>query len=118
MKVVVSRSGGLAGIRTTWEVEVDAQPDAADWASLIAALPWAEAAERAPQPDRFVYRIRCPPHEVVLAEPQVRGPWKELVERVKASQSGAFGAGTRPGGSSRSADSPLGDFGVNSQPPG
>jgi len=117
MKVVVSRSGGMAGIRTTWEVDVDAQPDADDWASLITALPWAEVAVRAPEPDRFVYRIRCPPHEVVLAEPQLCGPWKELVDRVKASQSGVSAAGGRPARSPRTPDSPLGDSGVNSQPP-
>ncbi len=126
MKVLVSRSGGIAGIRTTWEVDVDAQPDAADWASLITALPWADVAARAPEPDRFVYRIRCPPHEVVLAEPQVCGPWRELVDRVKASQSEPGGAArrqpareaARSAEAPRSTDSPLGDFGVNSQPPG
>lgn len=126
MKVLVSRSGGIAGIRTTWEVDVDEQPDAADWTSLISALPWAEVAARAPEPDRFVYRIRCPPNEVVLAEPQVCGPWRELIDRVKASQSGPRGtAGAQPAREAaqpaeapRSSDSPLGDFGANSQPPG
>ncbi|MBG6057382.1 hypothetical protein RCH16_000574 [Cryobacterium sp. MP_M5] len=118
MKVVVSRSGGIAGIRTTWEVDVDAQPDAADWAELITALPWAEVSARAPEPDRFVYRIRCAPNEVVLAEPQVCGPWKELVDRVKASRRAESGPGPRPAGPRRSPDSPLGGFGADSQPPG
>ena len=84
MKVVVSRSGGFAGIRTTWEVQVDEQPDRSAWADLLAGLPWDEVSETAPQPDRFIYRIRCAPHEVVLGEQQVCGPWKELIDRVRA----------------------------------
>ena len=96
MKIVVSRNGGITGIRTTWEVDVDAQPDSAEWASLITALPWAEVAARAPEPDRFVYRIRCAPNEVVLAEPQVCGPWKELIDRVKATPRADPGSGPRP----------------------
>lgn len=88
MKVVVSRSGGIAGIRVTWEVQVDEQPDAASWRELLDALPWDEAEESAPEPDRYIYRIRCAPHEVVLPEPKVCGPWKDLVDRVKAVNEG------------------------------
>jgi len=84
MKVIVSRSGGIAGIRVTWEVQVDDQPDAPYWRELLSALPWDEAEDAAPPPDRYVYRIRCAPHEVVLPEPQVSGPWKDLVDRVRA----------------------------------
>ena len=85
MKVVVSRSGGFAGIRTTWEVQVDEQPDRSVWAELLEGLPWDEVSETAPQPDRYVYRIRCAPHEVVLGEQQVCGPWRDLIDRVKAT---------------------------------
>jgi hypothetical protein len=80
MKVVVSRSGGIAGLRVTWDVQVDEQPDAAAWVQFLQELPWDEAA-----PDRFVYRIRCAPHEVVLAEPQVNGAWRDLIDRVRAA---------------------------------
>ena len=83
MKVIVSRSGGITGIRVTWQVRVDVQPDVAWWQTLIDGLPWDEVEVSEPNPDRYVYRIRCAPHEVVLAEPQVQGPWRELVERVK-----------------------------------
>ncbi|MBC7443623.1 MAG: hypothetical protein H7311_14070 [Ramlibacter sp.] len=85
MRVVVSRSGGIAGIRTTWEVQVDDQPDASDWTRFLDTLPWDEVAAEAPQPDRYAYRIRCAPHEVVLGEQQVRGPWKELIDRVRGA---------------------------------
>ncbi len=84
MKVIVSRSGGIAGIRITWEVRVDDQPDESTWLELLDTLPWNEVVESDPRPDRYVYRIRCAPHEIVLAEPQVSGPWRELVERVQA----------------------------------
>ena len=84
MKVVVSRSGGLAGLRVTWDVQVDDQPDAASWMAFLQQLPWDEAEDTVPAPDRFIYRIRCAPHEVVLAEPQVHGQWKDLIDRVRA----------------------------------
>ncbi|QYF74243.1 protealysin inhibitor emfourin [Cryobacterium sp. PAMC25264] len=84
MKVVVSRSGGIAGLRVTWDVQVDEQPDAAAWMQFLDTLPWDETEGTAPEPDRYVYRIRCAPHEVVLAEPQVQGAWKDLVDRVRA----------------------------------
>ena len=88
MKVVVSRSGGIAGLRVTWDVQVDEQPDAAAWMRFLEDLPWDEAEDSAPMPDRYVYRIRCAPHEVVLAEPQVHGAWKDLIDRVRAASEG------------------------------
>ena len=88
MKVIVTRSGGIAGMRVTWEVQVDEQPDAPGWRELLGALPWDEARRSAPEPDRYVYRIRCAPHEVVLPERQVAGPWKDLVDRVRAVNEG------------------------------
>lgn len=84
MRVVVSRSGGIAGLLRVWEVRIDDQPDAPDWRELLATLPWDDTPQTAPEPDRYSYRIRCSPHEVVLAEPQVAGPWRELVDRVRA----------------------------------
>lgn len=89
MEVVVSRSGGVAGIRVTWAVRVDDQPDSSTWARFLDELPWDAVEESDPKPDRYVYRIRAEPHEVVLTEPQVSGPWRELVDRVRAAnQSG------------------------------
>ena len=83
MDVIVSRSGGLAGIRLTWEVRVDEQPDAVDWYLLIEEIPWGRPPPAPPEPDRFVFRIRCAPHEATLAERQLVGPWRELVKRVQ-----------------------------------
>jgi hypothetical protein len=89
MKVVVSRSGGFAGIRVTWEVQVDEQPDAQRWVDFLEQLPWDDVGGSDPKPDRYVYRIRFAPHEVVLPETQVSGPWRELVDRVKAVNEGS-----------------------------
>lgn len=83
MKVIVSRSGGVTGIRVTWEVRVDDQPDPSKWAQFLQELPWDSVDDSEPQPDRYMYRIRFAPHEVVLSEPQVAGPWRELVDRVR-----------------------------------
>ena len=83
MRVIVTRSGGIAGIQLSWEVLVDDQPDPADWLALIRTLPWNDTPRSAPQPDRFIYRIRCNAHNVELAEPDLAGPWRELVERVQ-----------------------------------
>jgi len=83
MDVIVSRSGGLAGMQLTWEVRVDEQPDPDEWYILIDEIPWGEPPPLPPEPDRFVYRIRCEPHEATLAERQLTGPWRQLVDRVQ-----------------------------------
>ncbi len=83
MDVIVSRSGGLAGLRLTWEVRVEEQPDPREWYLLIEELPWSEARPVPPEPDRFIYRIRCEPHEATLADRQLTGPWRQLVDRVQ-----------------------------------
>ncbi|HKH07551.1 MAG TPA: protealysin inhibitor emfourin [Agromyces sp.] len=82
MDVFVSRSGGLAGLRLTWHVRIDDQPDRDDWYLLIEEIPWG-VPPVPPEPDRFVYRIRCEPHEATLAERQLTGPWRKLVDRVQ-----------------------------------
>ena len=85
MKVIVSRSGGMAGILLTWEVQVEEQPDPILWAEFLNSLPWDEVTDSEATPDRFAYRIRCAPHEVVLAEQEMNGPWRDLVNRVRAA---------------------------------
>ena len=103
MDVIVSRSGGLAGLRLTWEVRVDEQPDADDWYVLIEAIPWSQPPPVPPEPDRYVYRIRCAPHEATLAERQLTGPWRRLVDRVQETTEPERG---RPGGSASRRRSP------------
>ena len=110
MLVIVTRSGGFGGLRRTWSVLIDEQPDAADWLVLLAELPWDDVPPQPPQPDRFVYVIRYerqsgapvardtasrplatdpPEREATLAEQQLQGPWRELVDRVRTANSAA-----------------------------
>lgn len=94
MDVIVSRSGGFAGLRRVWRVDVDEQPDETAWRELLGSLPWDEddSAQReqgraaAGGPDRFVYEIRVQTHHVRLGETQLDGAWRELVDRVKKAQ--------------------------------
>lgn len=83
MRVIVSRSGGFAGIRLTWQVQLDERPDAEEWLALIAELPWNEVRPVPPEPDRYIYSIRCAQRSATLSEPQLEGPWRELVTRVQ-----------------------------------
>jgi hypothetical protein len=83
MDVEVVRSGGIAGLRLSWTVNVDDQPDPEQWVLLLERLPWGETPEAPLEPDRYTYRIRCEPHEETLAERQVTGPWRDLVDRVR-----------------------------------
>ena len=101
MDVIVSRSGGLAGLRLTWEVRVEEQPDPREWYLLIEEIPWSEARPVAPEPDRFVCRIRCEPHEATLADRQLTGPWRQLVDRVQETAEPL-----RRGSARRSASAP------------
>ena len=108
MLVIVTRSGGFGGLRRTWSVLVDEQPDAAAWLVLLSELPWDDVPPQPPQPDRFVYVIRYerqsgapadldhphaptpidpPEREATLAEQQLQGPWRELVDRVRTANS-------------------------------
>jgi len=83
MLLSVSRSGGLAGLLLVWEVDVDRQPDRDAWVGLIADIPWQDARPAPIEPDRYVYRIHCPPHDATVPERQLTGPWRDLVDRVR-----------------------------------
>jgi len=79
----VTRSGGVAGMLRVWMVE-SVEPDG--WRPLVDACPWDDGAE-AGGADRFVWRIEVrapePSREAELPDAAVRGPWRELVDRVR-----------------------------------
>ena len=83
MRVVVSRSGGIAGITRTWAVLVEQTPDPESLELLIEACPWDEPDPVDPQADRYVYQFQAGDRFAVLGEPAVQGPWRELVDRVR-----------------------------------
>jgi hypothetical protein len=62
MKVIVSRSGGMAGTCVTWEVQVEKQPDSGSWVDFLNSLPCDDVTDSVAAPDRFAYRIRYGPH--------------------------------------------------------
>lgn len=85
----VIRSGGITGLRRGWRVETE---DVDAWEPVVESCPWAEAPRireefAHPEPDRFVWRIEVrapePPRTAELPERALRGPWRELVERVR-----------------------------------
>ncbi|QHC66270.1 hypothetical protein GSU68_06530 [Rathayibacter sp. VKM Ac-2759] len=90
MDVIVSRSGGFAGLRRVWRVDVAEQPDERSWLELLGSLPWGDTASSrqgaSGRPDRFVYEISVQTHHVRLGETELDGAWRELVDRVKKAQ--------------------------------
>jgi hypothetical protein len=86
--VTVTRSGGIAGIRRSWRAQ--AEEDAASpWIARIKECPW-DAVERsrpAQGADRFVWDVnaRCgeEARRAELADSDVRGPWRELIDAVR-----------------------------------
>jgi hypothetical protein len=102
VNITVVRSGGFAGLRRTWRVEVDAtsRPDVDEWLHIVSACPWAEGVDIDGDgvPDRFVFVITVEslPVESVdsiadselqatLPESRLVGPWRQLVERVQSA---------------------------------
>jgi hypothetical protein len=101
MIVTVQRSGGFAGLTRTWQVDVDAEPDTESWLVLLELVPWSQAPARprAVQPDRFVWVISAgttPAKKAALPEQDVTGPWRELVDRVRAASDAERAATPRP----------------------
>ena len=52
---------------------------------LLDACPWDDEQDEEPEPDRFVYLILADGRRATLPEQRVRGPWRELVDRVRAA---------------------------------
>ena len=60
-------------------------PEYTDWIVLLDACPWDDEQFEEPAPDRFVCLIRASGRRATLPEQRVRGPWRELVDRVRAA---------------------------------
>ncbi|SDP82864.1 hypothetical protein SAMN04487914_14914 [Arthrobacter sp. ok909] len=88
MKIIVQRSGGVAGMKRTWTVRPEPPDDTDRWQPLIEACPWDDVAvlgEATGQPDRFMYSIRADQRRAVLPERELTGPWRDLVESARAA---------------------------------
>lgn len=91
MRIDVERTGGIAGIPRRWSASAEAG-DAA-WQALVDRCPWPSAEQSAATAapdvgaDRFCFTVHVcqgPRHrEVTLAEHEVTGPWRTLVDAVR-----------------------------------
>ena len=87
--ITVVRSGGFAGLRREWTIEVSAPQEAEHWRPLVEACPWDDSAAADPVvADGFVYGVRVAEHEAVVAERELDGPWRTLVDEVRRSADG------------------------------
>ena len=92
--VTVTRSGGIAGLRRTWRAE-PASGEAPQWIALIDECPWEAVDAMVPRAgrgaDRYVWRVDArlggAERVAALADPDVRGPWRELIDAVRAAAS-------------------------------
>ncbi len=88
--VRVERTGGIAGMRREWTAKPP--PDEAPrWIDLIDGCPWSEAnePESTRGADRFRWRIVArladePPRRAEMPDDRLQGPWRDLVDEVRA----------------------------------
>ena len=82
--VTVVRTGGVAGMRRSWTVEVG-EDDAPAWWPLVEACPWDAVpdADGDGVPDQLVYDVRANDRTARLTESRLEGPWHDLTEAVR-----------------------------------
>lgn len=80
--ITVVRTGGFAGLRAEWSVEVSAPQEAEQWRPIIEACPW-DADHETGHADGYVYDVRVADHAAVVPERDLDGPWLTLVEQVR-----------------------------------
>jgi hypothetical protein len=81
----VVRSGGFAGLTREWSVEGDRD----EWMPLVDACPWRDVPRDPASRDRYVWRIEVEAprkrRRAEVPDAALTGPWRELVERVRAA---------------------------------
>jgi hypothetical protein len=81
--ISVVRTGGFAGLRREWTIEVSAPDDAARWRPIVEACPWDDQANDQPRPDGFVYDVHAATYSATVSEQTLDGPWQLLVDEVQ-----------------------------------
>ena len=111
MRLVVVRSGGFAGMQRTWSTQVSSEEAQERWLPLLQDPP--EAADG--EADRFTYEISVGPAAVTIPERQVKGRWRELVDRARSGQDTGQGPAS---GASADSNGHRGGEGTSGQAPG
>lgn len=83
--ITVARTGGFAGLRREWSIEVSAPQEADHWRPIVEACPWDAAADGDATADGFVYAVSVADHAAVVPERELDGPWRQLVDEVRRS---------------------------------
>ncbi|MCS5723519.1 hypothetical protein N1028_11095 [Herbiconiux sp. CPCC 203407] len=93
LRITVARSGGVAGMSPSWTVTAEGENDVDGWLDLVESCPWDAGDAGDPDgADRIVYTIRVlvqapeveGERDARVPEQQLTGPWRDLVDRVKA----------------------------------
>ncbi|MFC8680947.1 protealysin inhibitor emfourin [Microbacterium ureisolvens] len=102
--VRVVRTGGFAGLKREWTAEPPPE-DVPHWRELIDGCPWNDAAADDPPEgaDRFQWRITVtltqePPREAEMTDDRLEGPWRDLVDEVRAFEQPVAAASEAPKG--------------------
>lgn len=82
MRITVIRTGGIAGQRTAWVIDIDDSADP-ELRKLVNDVPWSAARASAPQPDRYAYTIEWERRSVTLGEQDLTSDVQTLVNRVR-----------------------------------
>lgn len=98
LSVRVERSGGFAGLTRHWRVDA-APDDAAAWFTLVDRCPWSPLERATPRgADRFSWTVSAhcgrERRHAELADHEVDGAWKELIDAVRGAADASAGATT------------------------
>lgn len=83
LTISITRTGGFAGVRRSWLLEVENEPEVQEWCDIVDACPWDDRPRPTAGADRYLYRIAADGREATVPEAQLVGPWRELVNRVR-----------------------------------
>lgn len=83
MHIVVSRSGGFAGLRRSWRIDTESCDDPDGWHDLVDTLPRESPAAQPGPPDDFAWTITVARTTVTIPGSRLDGPWARLVDRVR-----------------------------------
>lgn len=83
--ITVARSGGFAGLRREWSIEVSVPQEAERWRPIVEACPWDATGDADATADGFVYALRVADHAAIVPERELDGPWRQLVDEVRRS---------------------------------